>query len=1140
MNYAKVFIASSVEGLNIAYAIQELLEHSTDCTVWDQGVFEASSYTMDALEIASNESDYGIFVFSPDDIIKQRGETYTTIRDNVIFEFGLFIHSLGRERCFIVEPHEIKDFHFPTDLTGLKHLTYRTDRNDDNLLAALGPCVNEIRRSIEKYGLHTERSTNSPSVQPKEKGGPHIINLPHTRNPYFTGRTEILDVMYDNFHDDNDKTHLKRVQSVRGLGGIGKSSIVLEYAYKHRLEYQTIWWVNAESSNTVLSSYKEFGLKQGLVSEDDKDNVVIEKIQSWFFDNEYWLFIYDNADAADYDSWFESYLPKERNGHILITTKSYTFKKSKSIDIGVLNETEAVSFLKIRTDKSGEGYSDDSAKELAKLLGYLPLALEQAAAYITETPEVIYRDYINLFNEYGIEVFNTDASLVDYSSTITVTWKISMAKITNENAVRMFNMCAYFAPDAMPVEMFMRGNEVLPKPLQSGISDHLQRDAILADLVRYSLLGCERSESIPGDEKRLLSMHRLLQEVVQKNIGSETRWLEHGLELMFYIADWEPEYKDSVAAFKIESPHAAVIAEKTQVVFKDDSAKMMNAAVIFHATARIYRKLSFLELAMSHCTKCIDILERYCAEDNPEKNKNYLFLAYVNRGQTSIAMTAYDKAIKDYDKSIAIGEQLRIEGKLYLHFESALAMAYMDRGIAYEYMQLHDQALLDKNKSIEVYERLCDENGLALAYLNRGATYGLMDNYNEALSDYNKGIEIWEKLKNEGRMINETGLANTYLNKGIVSSKLEMEEKQMEELKKDLGNLNHAIQVFEDMRQTGKLFDENELAVAYARRGMFYFQIKMHDKSIMDFNKAIEIMECLLKEGKSPNANELAKAYSSRGMAYYMIGKYVRALPDITECIAIWEDLQKKEQLIEESTLFNMYIIRGGVLNKMPDYMGVAISDFQKSIKIAESLKMAGQSYDEDGLADAYMGIAIRYDQEEKFAEANKHYDQCIDIWDRLLSKGQPLTDEENLATAYMNRGLNYYLMEENDKALSDYNKCITIRERLQSQGVQQDPYLVSVSYGNRARSYEAAHNTTAAIQDYMSALRVLKEVFSELPDLQELYYDILDKLIDLFDEESNDALFNDVLQEFLYAMRSVPKTEEAEEAQNDIIEQLN
>jgi len=359
----------------------------------------------------------------------------------------------------------------------------------------------------------------------------------------------------------------------------------------------------------------------------------------------------------------------------------------------------------------------------------------------------------------------------------------------------------------------------------------------------------------------------------------------------------------------------------------------------------------------------------------------------------------------------------------------------------------------------------------------------------------------------------------------------------MEELKMDLENINRAIQMYENKQSTGELLDENELVVAYTRRGMLYFQLNMFDKSILDFDKCIEIMEEFLKQKKSPNVNELATAYSSRGMAYYIIGKYDQALPDISKSIDIWEHLQIQGQLIEEGTLFNMYIIRGGVLNNIFDNMDDAISDYRKSIAIAEKLIMAGKPFDEDGLGTAYMGVAQSYDQKEKFTEANEHYDKCIDIWERLLSKGQPLLDEENLATSYMNRGLNYYLIKENDKALSDYNKCINIRERLRSRGVQQDPYLESISYKNRANAYNVAHNTTTAINDNISALRILKEVFSERPELQELYYDTLDRLLGLFEEDN--ALFKNVLQEYLYSMRHVPKTEEAEEAQNYIIEHL-
>lgn len=262
------------------------------------------------------------------------------------------------------------------------------------------------REKILLAGIKGTNVKNAPDtsgiIRKKEKGELPLNNLPHSRNPYFTGRTEKLDLIYNNFQSDEA---ISLVQSAIGLGGVGKSSIALEYAYTYSNEYDTIWWVNAESSNTSLASYRDFALKKKIINEDAKADDIIEAMKYWFNDNKNWLFIYDNADSSDYNKWLEPFLPQYITGHVLITTRSSSFPKSKSIDIVVFSEMEAVSFLQKRTNKSEEGYSDDLAKALAKRLQYLPLALEQAAAYIVETPSVTYQDYINLIEKYGTEVF---------------------------------------------------------------------------------------------------------------------------------------------------------------------------------------------------------------------------------------------------------------------------------------------------------------------------------------------------------------------------------------------------------------------------------------------------------------------------------------------------------------------------------------------------------------------------------------------------------------------------------------------------------------------------------------------------------------------------------------------------------------
>ncbi|SDF37134.1 TIR domain-containing protein [Bosea robiniae] len=159
----RIFIGSSVEHLNLAYAAQENLEHEVEPTVWSQGVFEPSRTAMASLLDQIEESDFGLFIFSPDDITAMRDVKKRTVRDNVIFELGLFIGRLGAERCFVVVPRGVDDLHLPTDLTGLTPASFDADRQDGNLQAALGPACNRVLRAIKKLGSLTQREATAAS-----------------------------------------------------------------------------------------------------------------------------------------------------------------------------------------------------------------------------------------------------------------------------------------------------------------------------------------------------------------------------------------------------------------------------------------------------------------------------------------------------------------------------------------------------------------------------------------------------------------------------------------------------------------------------------------------------------------------------------------------------------------------------------------------------------------------------------------------------------------------------------------------------------------------------------------------------------------------------------------------------------------
>lgn len=160
----KVFIGSSSEKLDLAYAIQQNLDHDCEPIVWDQGIFECNSSILDNLVQTLSNMDFGIFVFAPDDITKIRDHQFNSIRDNVVFEFGLFIGHLGKERTFFVVPrNSLNNFRMPSDLAGIVPLTYDARRlqhdsqGSINYRAALGSACTSIRTNIHNRGSRDDK-----------------------------------------------------------------------------------------------------------------------------------------------------------------------------------------------------------------------------------------------------------------------------------------------------------------------------------------------------------------------------------------------------------------------------------------------------------------------------------------------------------------------------------------------------------------------------------------------------------------------------------------------------------------------------------------------------------------------------------------------------------------------------------------------------------------------------------------------------------------------------------------------------------------------------------------------------------------------------------------------------------------------
>lgn len=176
MNRPKIFIASSSESLPITNAINANLDHEFEVTTWNSGTFTLSTTSIDALVKKSSSTDFAAFVFNPDDLTVSRGASEQVVRDNVLFELGLFIGAIGVERCFVVKPRGI-ELKLPSDLLGLTMADYDPQRSDGNLDAALRRACYEMAKTMNALGALNRvglSNTQKLAVNPQQ----YSLNTP--------------------------------------------------------------------------------------------------------------------------------------------------------------------------------------------------------------------------------------------------------------------------------------------------------------------------------------------------------------------------------------------------------------------------------------------------------------------------------------------------------------------------------------------------------------------------------------------------------------------------------------------------------------------------------------------------------------------------------------------------------------------------------------------------------------------------------------------------------------------------------------------------------------------------------------------------------------------------------------------------
>ena len=365
--------------------------------------------------------------------------------------------------------------------TGAQPISSAPDRDEAFANVAMG-----MKTVIETF--HPKKPPKPESAEAvgealkKELALSPIWNVPYLRNPNFTGRKDLLAKLRETMMSGKPGA---TIQAMCGLGGMGKTQVATEYAYQHAKDYSLIWWITGDNDSTVSSDYAalakplQLKLPEG---EESNQNLAVQAVKRWLGENAGWLLIFDNLPAAE-DA--KPYLPQTSGGHVILTSRN---PKSKGLatplSLQVLNSDDSVHFLLSRT-----GYEDaEVTRKLAEALGGLPLALEQAGAYI-ESTGCTMEDYLEILAAQPAELL-AEESPSDYNQTVATTWSMAISNVREDSpgGEDLLNLCAFLAPDDIPLSLLKSGGQTMPESLSNAAKDLFTLNKSLGSLKRYSLI----------------------------------------------------------------------------------------------------------------------------------------------------------------------------------------------------------------------------------------------------------------------------------------------------------------------------------------------------------------------------------------------------------------------------------------------------------------------------------------------------------------------------------------------------------------------------------------------------------------------------------------------------------------------------
>jgi tetratricopeptide (TPR) repeat protein len=701
----------------------------------------------------------GIIDIQYDSMIVPGSDTVDTIKSFIkradIIVLLISAHFFDSDRCFgiempyALEQHNNRAAHIipvllrPTPLIGfplaadaLLPTNGKAVSNWSNQDAALKQVVEGIYQVIKKS---VRRLVGVPApVKPLQFP---LFTLTDRRSPFFTDRKETLATLHNDF--TSEQSIETRTQALYGLDGMGKTLLAIEYACRYSQEYQAVLWLNASSRQLLSASLLTLTHQLGIPTQDRVDEQErIDAIQHWLQHHDRWLLVLDNLNDLSILNNFSTpdhnhFPPLYSKGHVLITTQTRpTRSVARTLPIPSMDLEDSALFVLRRAEKiPAQGTRNDASEEdylqalaIAREVEGYPLALDQAGAYIEDTPQAL-DTYLELYREQRAMLSKAPGQLAtNQSDLVATTLALTFEKVgqSNPHAVELLHLFAFLYPEAIPNDMLQNGASSLSAPLRTLVTNASAFNSAIATLLKFSLVQ-QRADAT------MLNIHRTIQAVLKKRL-SRKQQLPLANQAIRLINATFPEV--SYANWKISERYLPQ-AQHCATLIHDFGLTLKECPLLLERLGSYYSHHGSYAVAETYLTQALTLQGRQ-RRANPLDTAqilNSLGLLSKQQARFQDALEYHQHALELRQRIPGPEEQSKVAESLH-----NLALVYDELGEYEKAEQFQIRALAqeEQTRGPDHPDVASTLNALATIYVHQG-------DYPQAQMMYQRALAIYER-----------------------------------------------------------------------------------------------------------------------------------------------------------------------------------------------------------------------------------------------------------------------------------------------------------------------------------------------------------------------------------------------------------